>query len=68
MHFFGAADRAIVSAMYRDLLSRVDAFDAVARRYERRANEMLTTKPSKLRRFICPWIIILTLFSVAMVW
>lgn len=48
VHFFGAADRDIVSAMYRDLLSRVDAFDAAARMTERRANEMVTTKPSKL--------------------
>ena len=67
VHFFGAADRAIVSAMYRDLLSRVDAFDAAARKTERRANEMLTTRPSKLRNFICPFIIIATDMSV-IVW
>lgn len=67
VHFFGAADRDIVSAMYRDLLSRVDAFDAAARMIERRANEMLTTKPSKLRRSVCPFIIIATLASLILV-
>ena len=62
-HFTGRGDADEVAQMYRDLLERVGSFDAVRRKKEVHADEMLTTKPSKLRRATLPFIA-LALFCI----
>jgi len=63
-HFTGRGDADEVARMYRDLLEQVGSFDAVRRKKEVSADEMLTTKPSKLRRATLPFLALALFFII----